>query len=76
MTEGLTIEQKAMRIAEDLEGTCSSLHEALERHGWDGLENNTEFCQFLDERILECVQCSWWSEACELNEEGVCEDCQ
>lgn len=61
-----------------LEGSCNSLHEALESFNALELENDDTFLSFLDDQIFYCVQCGWW---CNVDEENIvddeqyCDDC-
>lgn len=56
-------------VIEYLQGTCKSIDEALneclddEEVQWmSDVENEMEFCGFIDERIFNCARCGWWCE--------------
>lgn len=73
------IREKAEKIIDYLNGTCMSLQEALEKYNAEGLENNSEFCAILDEKLFECERCNWWHEQSEMPERNddrwICADC-
>lgn len=58
----------------DLQGTCQSLEQVLDRHG---LADTEEVTQAIDAEVFCCSQCDWWCERNEENNEegGVCTDC-
>lgn len=62
-----TTEEKARFIAEQIEGTCQSLHGVLEQHEMDGLDNDQNFCDTLDGLVFECKTCGWWFEMSEMS---------
>jgi hypothetical protein len=66
---------RAEVVANDLVGTCKSIHEVCE----DGEENDITFCQELDDRVFCCTGCSWWSDVSDLgkdkNGELYCDEC-
>lgn len=70
--------KSAEEIADELRGTCASLHEVLERHDMRDAANNTEFCHQLDAQVFECTGCSWWCEHSEMSEgqDWVCSECE
>lgn len=77
MTDQLT--DAARIIASDLQGTCMSLTEALERAGLPAeLELNIDFCNELDQLVFECENCGWWYELSEMSETKnyTCTDCE
>lgn len=66
-------------IVNQLRGSCDSL--ASLGPEAEELENNTDFCAYLDERIFCCTRCGWW---CDQDEEAseehglaewTCRDC-
>lgn len=71
---------RAQTVADELMGTCQSLDAALERFGWEGADNNMEFCNALDDRVFCCCDCGWWDEAGAAKERGghdlVCGECE
>jgi len=75
MTYPRTVDQ----VAYDLQGTCQSLTEALEKHDMGEAEDDIEFCQALDELVFCCEKCGWWYEQNEMaereDEAWICEDC-
>lgn len=65
-------------ICYDLNGTCKQLHEALEEHEAEYLEDHMPFLDFLDGEIFRCACCGWWSgvsEMSDIEEDTVCMDC-
>lgn len=69
----------AEQIADELQGTCTSLQAVLERHEMEGAENDQDFCYRLDSLVFECLQCSWWCEVSEMTDDPdydwCCDDC-
>lgn len=70
--------ERACKCAEDLIGTCKSLHdEATEEE-----QNNYDFCDELDQNVFCCDDCGWWCGIDEMaeNPEGkggqYCTDCR
>lgn len=63
------------KIAADLVGTCKDLSETLP----DGVAQDdltqTQLAE-LDEHVMCCTACGWWSDADEFNGEQECEECQ
>lgn len=65
------------RVADTLEGTCQSLEDVLERELGVGFDDvPIEMLRILDDQVLECTQCGWWSEASGFDDDQACEDCQ
>lgn len=65
---------RAREVAEQLEGTCQSLQDVASEEEID----NVEFCEALDEMVLLCPCCGWWSpveDFVESEGEEVCEEC-
>lgn len=65
-------------IADELQGTCMSMTEVLERHEMEGAEDDADFCYGIDSRIFCCELCGWWleiSEMCPDHDEWKCDDC-
>jgi hypothetical protein len=61
-----------------LNGSCNSLHEALEAFNMTELGDDDTFLAFLDDQIFYCVQCGWWCPVDELHivdAEQYCSDC-
>ncbi len=71
--------ETAETIAEDLRGTGQSLPEVCEKHGMEGAEDDTDFCQQIDQLVFCCEQCDWWCEISEMadhpDNDLVCDDC-
>lgn len=64
-------------IAYELQGTCLSLHEVLERNDMDGADNDAEFCARLDELVFCCNDCNWWFEIHEMSDaDWICCECE
>lgn len=75
----INMDGKVQAIADDLQGTCQSLGEVLERHGISELTQDEHV--ELDGLVFCCEGCSWWCEASEANEnpnggDDVCDDCK
>lgn len=64
------------KLANELEGTCGSLDDALQRQGLTIDEVPTEVMLELDNLVMECGSCGWWCEASEVDEDANCRDCQ
>lgn len=66
----------ADKAADDLVGTCRTLHELGEEY--EEAENSTTFCARLDELVFCCVGCNWWCGQEECHDESgewKCEEC-
>lgn len=61
-------------VAEELQGTCNTLDDALEGHSLTEDDMSKENHADLAEITQLCETCGWWCEPCEM-EEGECEDC-
>lgn len=72
------VEDPVQTVAQSLQGTCKSLHEALAENQLEHLEDDAEFLKGLDNEVFCCSQCDWWCELNEMSEEhdGICTDCQ
>lgn len=69
--------EQMLRVASRLEGTCQSLDDVLEDElGLELTEVPTPMLEFLDEQVMLCTECGWWSEGSAVDEDGVCEDCR
>lgn len=64
--------QRALAVAEVLNGSCIGLSAAATR----AERASPEFCDALDELVRECECCNWWVETYEVDENGHCSDCQ
>ena len=65
--------EKIEKLAQDLIGTCKSISDFLEDD-----ELTLEEAHELDDLVLECVNCNWWSEPGEIGDrdgEHVCLEC-
>lgn len=74
----MTPSEIARKVAEYLQGTCSSVAVALETLGYDDeLSLDDEFCAVLDDLVFECTTCNWWYEQSEMadDDERQCEEC-
>ena len=66
------------QIIYDLNGSCDSLAQVLERHDSIELEDNLAFLTHLDSEIFLCDSCGWWceiSEAVDVEHGIVCDQC-
>jgi hypothetical protein len=61
--------EEMQETVEYLQGTCLSINDALNQVlGDKGIEemsdvdNEIEFCDYIDQRIFLCSQCGWWYE--------------
>jgi hypothetical protein len=62
-------------VADELEGTCKSLADATT----EAERGNLSFLVALDDIVLECGLCGWWSEVSEfelVGDEEICADCR
>ena len=73
---------KMLLVAEDLQGTCQRLEDALTRQFGDDSGDDVDVADFdiellrvLDDQVMACEGCGWWCETHELNEDQVCSDC-
>jgi hypothetical protein len=67
---------KMLLVAEDLQGTCQRLEDALTRQfAPDEEDVDIELLRVLDDQVMECEGCQWWCEISDLNDEQVCSDC-
>jgi hypothetical protein len=69
------MEARAHAAADELVGTCKSLHEVCP----GGEQDDLTFCETLDSLVYECVCCNWWFEAGDgqHDKQGgwACDDC-
>ena len=65
------------KIIYHLNGSCTSLEQALEDYEVPELEDNDAFLSYLDNEIFRCERCSWWCPISEMSEQGdwECRDC-
>lgn len=66
------------QIVEYLNGSCETLHHALDTFDATTLEDDEKFLNYLDSEIFNCSCCGWWCEVSDINEqdsEFVCNDC-
>lgn len=73
---------KMLLVAEDLQGTCQRLEDALTRQFGDDSGDDVdttdigiELLRVLDDQVMECEGCQWWCETSDLNDDQVCSDC-
>ncbi|QNH71972.1 hypothetical protein P9VFCI_058 [Rhizobium phage P9VFCI] len=66
-------------IAEQLRGTCDSLHNVLYSHDMEDAEDDIEWCHEFDDHVFCCDKCGWWFDNSEEAETGklipVCVEC-
>ena len=71
--------QSPQFIAEQLQGTASSLSSVLEQYGMEEAEDDTDFCHELDQEVFCCNDCGWWCEPSEMtndeDQDWKCTDC-
>lgn len=64
---------QVQEVVDYLQGNCVSIGEALytlfETSQAD-LENELEFCDYLDGRLFLCCQCGWWYEVGDWTDYG------
>ena len=76
-------EALATKVADFLNGTCATLSGVLVEFEAEDADEDTEFCQALDDKVFCCDTCGWWHELSELasNDDGtdavdlVCQEC-
>lgn len=61
-------------LIETLRGTCLSLEEGCQRHGYSEDDLTQPELETIDGEICHCEQCSWWDDVGE-SKDGVCNDC-
>jgi len=72
----------AVELAEELLGTCQSvsvdqLKEYFGENAPDSLiDLPIALLALIDEVTIECSGCGWWCEMHEINDQGLCNDCQ
>jgi len=59
------------KLSEELIGTCKSLHDLID----PDTMTQAEF-EELDSLAMLCDECGWWEPAEEIDEEGICIECQ
>lgn len=66
---------RGQEVAEELEGTCRSLHEVASEEETE----DPDFLEALDELVFNCTCCGRWFEVGEMTEdcdgELICTDC-
>ncbi len=62
-------------IAEELQGTCGSLDDNLEKRGVDIDLVPAELLDVIDEEVILCETCGWWYESHEVDDDGNCNEC-
>lgn len=76
MTQASNPHLRGIEAAEELEGTCLSIHEVASEEETD----DPDFCEALDDLVFLCSTCSWWCEVAERADDGEdgepkCTDC-
>lgn len=68
------VRDRAREVAEDLVGTCRALYEFATQEEQD----SPEFCEELDNYVLECQRCNWWwriEDIADTDGDAVCTEC-
>ena len=69
--------ENIQQIANDLKGTAQSLDALLaEGYGTEFSEVPTELLYLLDQEVMQCVNCGWWEDSENINDDQVCEECE
>ena len=69
--------ENIQKIANDLRKTTRSLDALLaEEYGTEFSEVPTELLYFLDQEVMQCVNCGWWEDSENINDDQVCEECE
>lgn len=67
-------------VASAILGTSKSLDNVVQEVFGDEsmtyMDLDIALLQRLDEHTLECTECGWWCEAHEVNDDGVCVECE
>lgn len=64
------------RLAEQLEGSCTSLDSILdEEFGLALSDIPVNLLSLLDEKVMECQQCGWWSDSSTFDDNQICGEC-
>lgn len=74
MTDTNAILARAQAVADDLIGTCQSLHDVAT----EDEQNDLVFCGALDGHVFECEGCGWWCGMEEAHDGAggfICDDC-
>lgn len=70
--------ERVRAAADDLQGTCQGVDDALQKAFGDEALGMTELdmplLELLDDLVLLCDACGWWCEAGDVDD-GVCSDC-
>ena len=69
------IRDRARDVAAELMGSCDSLHHVLGEHE-EHLNDDQDFCDALDEMVMQCNGCGWWNEPCMVNDDDTCDNCE
>lgn len=77
-TERKFTDEEIDDLAQQLNGTCQTVNEALRYDDRNRSEDDMTRAdhQALDGEIACCETCSWWCEPAELDEDGNCDDCR
>lgn len=66
-----------LKIAEQLDGTAGTLETILEdEYGLEFHEVPLELLNLLDEHVMQCSLCGWWSDSSGFDDDQVCAECQ
>lgn len=80
-------EAEMLAVAEDLQGTCRTIDQAIEcvtdgeLEDRDEILNERDLCAVIDNNVFECAECGWWCETGDYadvqdNVNGdICTDC-
>jgi len=63
-------------LAETLDGTCRDLDTELEKLGTNFATVHIDSLAALDEIVLCCSQCGWWSESADFDDSEYCKECR
>lgn len=65
------------KLVEQLDGTCQSLDDVLrEDYGVEFASVPIELLDLLDEHVMQCETCGWWSDASGFDDNQVCDECR
>lgn len=69
------IRERAREVADELMGSCNSLHSVL-GDADEHLQDDYDFLDTLDGLVAQCNGCGWWGEPCMVNDDcDTCDEC-
>lgn len=72
----MTVQDNIDNLADNLLGTCKSLEQACNEAGYSQDDLTVNELSKLNDKVIECTECNWWTDSYDINEEGVCSECR